>query len=901
MLKTILPVGIGFVIGSVAIGVAVAVVVHKIHKKLIARTLEKEAVKELSDLEKKQAAYALNLCTVSVSQIIDYDDINVLEQEYEAILNNINLENIPKDEALLNILKQLLDTITYFRIQEGDKKMMEKEYQHKMKNAIWSAVPNFGLIVAGGSAITMAVSLASQIGIGYMNYRRNKAEDNLEKDKQMWQLQRAAIEQFNGLRRELFTTAWRLADVYKFPDEYRLTEKQIKQYNQILMDQDEIRKYERLDLIQNNFEAYPPFWYFFGNSANFIANNKELHLSESTRIFYRKKALEYFEKYESINKYCLLREDQIAASCALEHIDILLTEENPDYSKIKDLISKAIKYSGNANDVLELCAINYLRINDQENAAKYLKSLVNEDYNRVINAQLLSGIYVNKQNREDYELLATRVDNKYLYPMPAAGQDAKIVENEFGKKLKSVLKEKYKLTFENNLLQKYSIEWNKITSMFNVAEAENDDFFMDTPAANEKRKDAASKIFSDENQRSSYIGRISQINYKLDILDILNRLCDSLFKVFNNLQIRKKCVNDIKNKLIVHRDDINKLQKAMVDKKFELKDYVRSQTITLKRFVESSLKDLSNYACSLVDSVSIEKISSMESSLRNFCISEKIPEPEITINYNESALENFFKESNEFFRPEIFGREAVRAKRELEFLKDMSNFVKEKISAINLNDEKASFYFRDDSDFTNFFSDPEYDDPEIKSHAFAILKDKTGRQSHLIFKTNGIVPVKKNKAKKYLTKYKDVQIKGNEIILYGDSISEKFKYSTEAIDVKLLFSIIKEVGKKIVNIEDKVEYWVGEPLTKNVLNQWFKKNIPSLEENIIRVIAVPVEEKIKHLGYHLDAEQKLEGKNLLQFYCDKFTKDVLGMRIVRYENMDPNLQSELESKQILIF
>ena len=42
---------------------------------------------EYSDEEKIKAAYALNLCTVSVSQIIDYADVNILEQEYETILN----------------------------------------------------------------------------------------------------------------------------------------------------------------------------------------------------------------------------------------------------------------------------------------------------------------------------------------------------------------------------------------------------------------------------------------------------------------------------------------------------------------------------------------------------------------------------------------------------------------------------------------------------------------------------------------------------------------------------------------------------------------------------------------------------------------------------------------------
>ena len=60
--------------------------------------------------EKLQAAYVLNMCTVSVAQIVDYNDEYILEQEYEAILNNLNLEQIPKDEALLNILKELLTT-----------------------------------------------------------------------------------------------------------------------------------------------------------------------------------------------------------------------------------------------------------------------------------------------------------------------------------------------------------------------------------------------------------------------------------------------------------------------------------------------------------------------------------------------------------------------------------------------------------------------------------------------------------------------------------------------------------------------------------------------------------------------------------------------------------------------
>ena len=76
-----------------------------------------------SEIEKMTAAYVLNICNVSVSQIIEYNDLYVLEQEYEAILNNLNLKKIPKDEALLRILTELLNTITFFRRQEEKSKL----------------------------------------------------------------------------------------------------------------------------------------------------------------------------------------------------------------------------------------------------------------------------------------------------------------------------------------------------------------------------------------------------------------------------------------------------------------------------------------------------------------------------------------------------------------------------------------------------------------------------------------------------------------------------------------------------------------------------------------------------------------------------------------------------------
>jgi hypothetical protein len=194
-----------------------------------------EPTSQLEYLQKRKAAYALNLCMVSLSQIIDYNDKYILEQEYDAILNNLNLQNFIKEESLLVGIRKILDVINGCRIKEGEKEFIEREYQQRMKNAIWTSVPNLTVIFSGGNPVQIAIAAATQVGVGYMNYRKNKNEYSLSKDKQLWELQVWAMEQFHGLRFALFEAAWRFADKFDYDDVLRLTEKQIGNYNEILI------------------------------------------------------------------------------------------------------------------------------------------------------------------------------------------------------------------------------------------------------------------------------------------------------------------------------------------------------------------------------------------------------------------------------------------------------------------------------------------------------------------------------------------------------------------------------------------------------------------------------------------------------------------------------------------
>jgi hypothetical protein len=385
----------------------------------------------LSDDEKKKVAYALNMCTVSVSLIIDYNDIYILEQEYDAILNNLNLQNFIKDESLLKVLKQMLDTITFFKIQEGDKKFIEKEYQHKMKNAIWSAVPNLSIIFTGGNPLAMAVTAAAQVGIGYMNYRKNKNQYKLDKEKKEWELQRSAIEQFNGLRRELFETAWRLSDTYDFDDKYRLTEKQITRYNAILKDPDPLRRFEKLDVVSDTFRAFPPFWYYKANTAKDIYRSEEYKNTEIGFSF-KQKAIDAYREFDKIYVK-FMREDVIAASCALEHISLL--DPGKDTEEIKKLLDRAIELAGDNFDVLQMSVLNYVALNQITDAKTTLQKLVNEEYNIGLNGLLLSRIYCkHDKDKTEYDILKKRIGETNVMPWIESDNDAEREYIEYRKK-----------------------------------------------------------------------------------------------------------------------------------------------------------------------------------------------------------------------------------------------------------------------------------------------------------------------------------------------------------------------------------------------------------------------------------------------------------------------------------
>lgn len=729
-----------------------------------------------SEDEKRKAAYALNLCTVSISQIVDYNDVYVLEQEYNAILNNLNLEAMPKDEALLKILVETLNTITFFRIQELKKQKVESDYQRRMKNAIWSAVPNLSMIVAG-NPIAMVLSVATQVGTAYMNYRREKANAGTEKENSEFELQITAMEQFHALQRELFTTAWRLADSYGFKDEWRLTENQIKQYDRILMDADEYRKYARLEAIAPNFEAYPPFWYFYAHTALYISENETNAVAKAE---YRNRAKNYFEKYHQLNRFSLLREDQLAASALLEYSDLLLLENAKENTeKVYQLVMEAQKKAGNANDVLQLCAISYLKIGKTEDAARLLKYLVNEEYNSAMNAKILSRIYVSQYLATEspaayteYGILARRIAPEFLFPMPKGTVSDQSLEEAFIKRQKVTLIKAYRTT-----LQDYARKTRD----------DYEDALQDLEKSCYKEETVAllvSKLGAGEYSRNCVV----QLNQMVAGLDTL--------PVFRNLEKREAIIKLIEGTLRNTRPAVRNLQKETVNT-FDEKDYKNlAERFSYQQLTEKFFDILkARVTDKIADSQELGTLNLLENDLLQFCDEQELPVPQCLNLTQEKQQIPEGKESRYF--DDVFLEDAPDSETQKQLKEKMEKIIGAAKGHIIKDAANAAIYLRTEKLFDIYFENSKMTGATkylVKQKAVAVIDDKTNRDCDLILTIDGVVIVNQNRISDEKISYDAIKFDSEA---GTDRLTTSYRdiCDNAAIDLKELYALMQELDK----------------------------------------------------------------------------------------------------------
>jgi tetratricopeptide (TPR) repeat protein len=313
-----------------------------------------------ADLDKNQVQLqvlqSLNLIAVSLTHIMTYNDKVVLDQEYNTIINNLNLSNIP-DADIITLLQELMDLLTNSKIQDHERDYLltrfDKNVQTELKNRMRSRIFDTDLVLNPYAGILKSVLYT---GSFYFNYRSQMDAYAQEKEEGKWAIEAKTMQGLNSFYKKLLKYSWELMRRYNLPDEWRLNEKQLSDYTDILKEPDLERRYRKLERIENSFQKFPPYWYYRGQAAQEIGKNEE--------------ALDCFNQFQRINQR-ILRKDPYAASVAM--CKTMLQVEQSDPGMLKSDLDLILANSEDADwgNIL-FAALQYGRMGDSDAAGKLI-------------------------------------------------------------------------------------------------------------------------------------------------------------------------------------------------------------------------------------------------------------------------------------------------------------------------------------------------------------------------------------------------------------------------------------------------------------------------------------------------------------------------------------------------
>ncbi|MEJ5347761.1 MAG: hypothetical protein WHS46_03620 [Desulfosoma sp.] len=311
-----------------------------------------------------QVLQALNQIAISLTHILTYNDKVVLDQEYNTIINNLNLNKIP-DADIISLLQELMDLLTTSKIQEHERNYLARSYektvQSELKKRLRKRILESDLLLNPYMGVLSAML---NVGSFYFNYRDHMDDYKKEREEAAWKIEATILQGINNFYKKLLKYSWDLMRRYNLPDEWRLNEKQLTDYTAILKEPDIERRFRKLERLESSFQMFPPYWYYRGQAAYEMGNHKE--------------ALSCFLRFQSIHQG-ILRKDPFAASTAMHKIMLKIQEASRE--EIRHDLEVILANSDNEDwgNIL-FAALHYARLGDHHKAGRLILQNMDNGY-----------------------------------------------------------------------------------------------------------------------------------------------------------------------------------------------------------------------------------------------------------------------------------------------------------------------------------------------------------------------------------------------------------------------------------------------------------------------------------------------------------------------------------------
>jgi hypothetical protein len=349
--------------------------------------------------ESKNAVLALNYLHASLNKIKMYNDKRVLEDEYDNIINNINLTAID-DKEIVDIITELMDTLTKHKLTEMEKEKLQREYQEKLDTALSNSLlgvsdKTIGTTIVhfakkGTEAVThtlvnplYVVQVANST---YKDYQNTQFNAKNELDKSQWKLKKDTVIQLNNARKKFLLTYWKIMKRYNIPDNWRITEKQLTRFVNVIKGTDEKKKYRQLLRMKNELAMLPTFWFELSLAAHSLGEKNE--------------ELFDIKKYESLNQKLLRHNAQY--SLMLANSTVYLDTETQK-KQIEQILEKIQRVDPRNPERKLFVAMEYAIIGNLQKTEKLLDENIDDGFLLVLSKKMKIKLFIKLNQAEAYK------------------------------------------------------------------------------------------------------------------------------------------------------------------------------------------------------------------------------------------------------------------------------------------------------------------------------------------------------------------------------------------------------------------------------------------------------------------------------------------------------------------
>ena len=226
---------------------------------------------------RKNTLLALNMAVAAVKAIEESEDRIVLQQEYDAILKNLNVGRIDNDPELRRLYTKLLETISDSRLEEEQRQRFVIAYDAQQKKSIFEGLGNAFKALGKPEKEDSAVAAVSPwLVLGkalmrgasaYFGYREAKKQRKIELDEKLWHLDQDKIRAINALQITLFNTTWNVLSQTADPNERRITDDDLRSLERATQTGTAEQMRFLLSWEEDKFHDYPPYWFYRGEAA----------------------------------------------------------------------------------------------------------------------------------------------------------------------------------------------------------------------------------------------------------------------------------------------------------------------------------------------------------------------------------------------------------------------------------------------------------------------------------------------------------------------------------------------------------------------------------------------------------------------------------------------------------